>query len=188
MARPQRIAFASFRLTWQNAEIERLKRLRRIEQMNNLLCGRFCREYRVCGPVGSVMRSMASLGGGGDGIQIVVEEVGVGVEGHRRRRMPGHSLHGLHVRTGAGYERCGGVTGIVRRESRDRWIDSLRAPDRIRERSLRTRVAHVVDAVAEEQPLPGPVPTHACSIIGARRSRYATESFLCVFGVPTWIP
>ena len=55
----------------------------------------------------------------GDGIQIVFEEVGVDVEGHRRGRVTEHALDRLHVRSGRDREAGSRVLEVVRPHSRE---------------------------------------------------------------------
>ena len=54
----------------------------------------------------------------GDFLKIAVEQVGVGVQRHRRETVAEHPLYGLDVRAaGYGYA-CGGVSKIMDRETR----------------------------------------------------------------------
>jgi hypothetical protein len=46
-------------------------------------------------------------------VQILIEQIGVDVERHRGFGMAEHSLHRLHVGTGANGETGGGVSKIV---------------------------------------------------------------------------
>jgi hypothetical protein len=52
----------------------------------------------------------------GHGVQIVVEEVGVRVEGHRGGRVPKHPLDRLYMSAGRHGEARGRVAEFVRRE------------------------------------------------------------------------
>ena len=51
------------------------------------------------------------------GVEIVREQVGVAVEGHRGARVTEHPLHGLGVRSAADGERRGRVTQVVRSDA-----------------------------------------------------------------------
>lgn len=57
-----------------------------------------------------------------DIVEIVVEEVCIGVERHRGRGMSQHPLYRFHVRAGADRETRCGVSEVVRRDPRERWV------------------------------------------------------------------
>lgn len=46
-------------------------------------------------------------------IQPVVEQIRIAVKGHRRRRMPEHPLHRLHIAAGVDRDRRGGLPRVV---------------------------------------------------------------------------
>jgi hypothetical protein len=54
----------------------------------------------------------------GDRLEVVVEQVGVHVEGHRRLRVPEHPLYRLYVRAGGHGQAHRGVTQLVRVQTR----------------------------------------------------------------------
>jgi hypothetical protein len=53
---------------------------------------------------------------GRDRLEVVIEEIRVGVQSHGRGRMPEHPLNGLHVRSGADGEARRRVPQLVRSE------------------------------------------------------------------------
>ena len=55
----------------------------------------------------------------GDEVEVVVEQVCVDVERHRRGRMPEHPLDRLHVRAGLDRDARGCMTQVVRSHARD---------------------------------------------------------------------
>jgi hypothetical protein len=62
-------------------------------------------------------------------VQIVVEEVRVHVQGHARRRVSEHPLHGLHIHPGGHRETCSGVSERMRGSMlKARLPDSLSEP------------------------------------------------------------
>lgn len=88
----------------------------------------------------------------GDGVEIVFEQVRVGVERHGRGGVSEHPLHDFHVCTRADGEGCGGVPQVVGRHAREPGVLGLRAFDRGGEPSgLRAGRAEVLPAVAEHE-------------------------------------
>ena len=88
----------------------------------------------------------------GDSVEVVFEQVRVGIEGHGRGRVPEHSLHGFHIRARTDGEGGGGMAQVVRCHTREHRILRLRPSDRAREPAgLRARQAEVVVTAAEEQ-------------------------------------
>lgn len=77
-------------------------------------------------------------------IEIVVEQVSVGVNGHCRRGVPEHFLHGLHVRAGADRKGRRRVPQSVRRDARDALINLLRPPRSRGELCVRIGESHAV--------------------------------------------
>ena len=60
-----------------------------------------------------IAAARASFSDADDSVEVVVEEVGVDVQGHRGGRVPQHPLHRLHVRSRADRERCRRVAKVV---------------------------------------------------------------------------
>lgn len=68
--------------------------------------------------------------GGSNGVQVVVKQVSVDVERHRRRGVAKHPLHGLHVGPRRHGERRGGVAQVVGRDAREALVSFTQSPNR----------------------------------------------------------
>jgi hypothetical protein len=67
------------------------------------------------------MKSARAFGGFiqsvGNRIQVVIEQIGINIERHGRRRMPEQPLHRFHIRAGGHRQRRGRVAKLVRYET-----------------------------------------------------------------------
>lgn len=84
-------------------------------------------------------------------VQVVFEQICVGVQGHGGGGMPEHSLNGFHIRARGDREACRSVPEVMGTDLGEAGIDVLSACDRSHEPSRETvGCLQVLDSISEQ--------------------------------------
>ncbi len=142
------------------------------------------RPLRISGRCHDLRALSGRVEGRRDGVEIVVEEVGVRVQGHRRGGVPEHPLDRLDVRPRAHCEARRGVSQVVRRQP---WEVLRPGPTSTTANCSSSGASHAAASARHVAGSPRPVtgsPWRACQVLTAACVASVNVPSLALEGIP----